>query len=154
MIKNGLTNYGLLSGRAVNELRKDVFALPTDSAQRRILEGIAGHYKLAGCDGDVDSFRSVSFSLNRAAFLLCSLEMWKRVGMAFCAGSAVLVPMIVITKGFPQNINASIITVCISTLVFALFVAYTSSSTHQDLMGVVATYAAVLVVFVGVSTPT
>ncbi len=74
--------------------------------------------------------------------------------MAFYAGSAVLSPMIIITKGFPGNIDASIITVCISTIVFALFVAWTSNSTHQELMGVVATYAAVLVVFVGVSNPT
>lgn len=74
--------------------------------------------------------------------------------MAFCAGAAVLVPMIIITQAqYLGNVNASVITVCISTLVFAFFVAYTSSSTHQELMGVVATYAAVLVVFVGVTTP-
>jgi hypothetical protein len=72
--------------------------------------------------------------------------------MALIAGLAVLVPMIIMTKGFPGNINASIITVCISTVFFSLFVGWTSNSSHQELLGVVATYAAVLVVFIGVST--
>jgi hypothetical protein len=115
---------------------------------------MAAPYPLPKSDNDVEAFRSLIFSPDRATFLCTSWEMWKRIAMAFCAGSAVLAPMIVITKGYPRDINASIITVCISTIVFAIFVAYTSSSTHQELMGVVATYAAVLVVFVGVSTPT
>lgn len=100
----------------------------------------------------MEPFRSSEFSCFRVNHLLRSCEMWKRIGMALIAGLAVLVPMIIMTKGFPGNINASIITVCISTVFFSLFVGWTSNSSHQELLGVVATYAAVLVVFIGVST--
>lgn len=46
--------------------------------------------------------------------------------MSLVAGLAVLVPMIVMTKGFHRSENAAIITVVISTVGFALFVAFTS----------------------------
>lgn len=36
--------------------------------------------------------------------------------MAFVGGAAVLVPMIIITQKFLGNVNASVITVCISTV--------------------------------------
>lgn len=102
---------------------------------------------------DLEPLRSPEFSFARVEHVLCSLEMWKRIAMALVAGLAVVVPMLVMTKAFPGNINASIVTVCISTVFFAFFVGWTSNSTHQELLGVVATYAAVLVVFIGVSNP-
>lgn len=78
--------------------------------------------------------------------------------MAIVAGIAVVVPMIIMTKAFPNKVasvlNASIITVCISVVLFASFIAWTSNSTHQEVITAVATYAAVLVVFVGVFVAT
>jgi hypothetical protein len=80
--------------------------------------------------------------------------MWKGWFMAITAGTAVVIPMIITTKAFPGKValvlNASINTVCISVVLFASFIAWTSNSTHQEVATAVATYAAVLVVFVGV----
>jgi len=103
---------------------------------------------------DIDSLRAQDFSLLRAKHLLRSRELWTRWAVALLSGIAALVPMIIITKAFPNRVdsilNASIITVCVSVLVFGTFITWASSSTHQELATTVSTYAAVLVVFVGV----
>ncbi|KAH6684019.1 hypothetical protein B0J14DRAFT_2708 [Halenospora varia] len=107
---------------------------------------------------DVDLLRTREFSLLRAKHLLRSTDMWKRWVMANVAGTAVVIPMIIMTKAFPNKVasvlNASIVTVCISVVLFASFIAWTSNSTHQEVATAVATYAAVLVVFVGVFVAT
>ncbi|KAK5659913.1 hypothetical protein OQA88_13377 [Cercophora sp. LCS_1] len=140
--------------RAEDELRADLTTLSALSLpnEEHTILFTPTHERLIPAKSDVETLRDVSISVDRIFYLLGSLQLWKRVGMAVVAGISVLLPMIIMLLAFPRRTIAGIVTVCISTMLFAVFVAWTSNSTHQDLMGVVATYAAVLVVFVGVST--
>jgi VIT1/CCC1 family predicted Fe2+/Mn2+ transporter len=78
-------------------------------------------------------------------------EMVRRFGMAMLGGVALIVPMLIMT--LHKSRNTCIITVSVATFVFAAFVAVFSRAQEQEVLGVVAAYAAVLVVFVGTSGP-
>ncbi|KAH7333191.1 hypothetical protein BKA65DRAFT_553539 [Rhexocercosporidium sp. MPI-PUGE-AT-0058] len=69
--------------------------------------------------------------------------------MAFVGGAALVVPMVVMV--FHPSRNKSLITTSVSVLLFAAFLALGINSSNQDTLAATATYAAVLVVFVGTS---
>lgn len=60
------------------------------------------------------------------------------------AGLAVIVPILIMTTH--EGLVVSLVTICISTVLFAAFVVGTTESSKQELFGAVAAYAAVLVV--------
>ncbi|KAK5206769.1 hypothetical protein LTR41_007762 [Exophiala xenobiotica] len=97
-------------------------------------------------------------SMTRNTQKICDCQSWLRWATANLAGAAVVVPMIIMVLALPQqrNLDAwpSVVTVVVATSGFATLIAWASSSSHQDLMVAVATYAAVLVVFVGTQTST
>jgi hypothetical protein len=72
--------------------------------------------------------------------------------MAFSGGAALVVPMLVMM--FHQSKTKSLITTSVSVLLFATFLAFGLNSSNQDTLAATATYAAVLVVFVGTSNTT
>ncbi|KAH8891658.1 hypothetical protein GQ53DRAFT_720301 [Thozetella sp. PMI_491] len=72
--------------------------------------------------------------------------------MAVACGAALIVPMVVMT--FDPSRNKSLITVSISVLLFAIFLASGIGATNTEVLAATATYAAVLVVFVGTSGTT
>jgi len=71
--------------------------------------------------------------------------------MAFVGGAALLVPMIIMV--FEASLSKSLITTSVSVLFFAGFLSFGISASNQDILAATATYAAVLVVFVGTSLP-
>jgi Na+/melibiose symporter-like transporter len=97
-------------------------------------------------------------SMTRTTQKICDCQSWLRWAIANLAGGAVVVPMIIMVLAIPnqRNLDAwpSVVTVVVATSGFATLIAWASSSSHQDLMVAVATYAAVLVVFVGTQTST
>jgi hypothetical protein len=70
--------------------------------------------------------------------------------IAFIGGAALLVPMIIMI--FDPSRTKSVITTSVSVLLFAAFLALGINASNQDTLAATATYAAVLVVFVGTST--
>jgi hypothetical protein len=54
---------------------------------------------------------------------------------------------------FDQSRTKSLITTSVAVLLFAAFLALGIKASNQDTLAATATYAAVLVVFVGASTP-
>ncbi|KAK5444260.1 hypothetical protein LTS15_010375 [Exophiala xenobiotica] len=97
-------------------------------------------------------------SMTRNTQKICDSQSWLRWAIANLAGAAVVAPMIIMVLAIPEqrNLDAwpSVVTVVVATSGFATLIAWASSSSHQDLMVAVATYAAVLVVFVGTQTST
>lgn len=72
--------------------------------------------------------------------------------MAMFGGVALIGPMLIMTL-HPSR-NTSLITVSVSTFLFAPLLAFIASdSAGKDVLGATAAYAAVLVVFVGSSMP-
>jgi hypothetical protein len=103
---------------------------------------------------DLDELRSLLFSWQRFGYLLASSQQWKRFGIALLAGVTTLLPMIIIVLAIPDQRDLSqwrnVVVVCAAVFFFAGIVAWVSTvSTHQELMVAVASYAAVLVVFIG-----
>lgn len=99
----------------------------------------------------VNSWRSL-FCLKHFLSNTQSLMRWF---VACTGGAAVLWPMIVMVLGLPprdQHAWPKVVIVTAATLGFATFIALASNSSHQDVMVAVATYTAVLVVFVGTQT--
>ncbi|KAK5674214.1 hypothetical protein LTS10_013051 [Elasticomyces elasticus] len=96
------------------------------------------------------------FSMTRNKQKLRGGQNLLRWFIAIFTGAAVLVPMIIMVLGIPHQKDSKawprVGTVVVATVLFATFVAWASTSSHQDLMVAVATYAAVLVVFVGTQT--
>jgi VIT1/CCC1 family predicted Fe2+/Mn2+ transporter len=74
----------------------------------------------------------------------------RRTGFGILGGLFLVVPMLIMT--LHQSRNTSLITVCISTLIFTIVVSVFSKAKEHEVIGIVAAYAAVLVVFVGTST--
>ena len=75
-----------------------------------------------------------------------------RVAMALFGGVSLIVPMLVMTLHPSQN--TSLITTSIATFMFAIALALGATDTAgKDVLAATAAYAAVLVVFVGTSTP-
>lgn len=72
-----------------------------------------------------------------------------RFVIAIAGGAALVVPMLIMS--FDKSLNKSLITVSISVFVFALFISSVIRAGNQDTLVSTATYAAVLVVFVGTS---
>lgn len=70
--------------------------------------------------------------------------------MAFVGGAALVVPMLIMLLHASRN--TSLITTSVSVLLFATFLAFGVSASPQETLVATATYAAVLVVFVGTST--
>ncbi|KAH7378609.1 hypothetical protein BKA64DRAFT_585735 [Cadophora sp. MPI-SDFR-AT-0126] len=71
--------------------------------------------------------------------------------MAFVGGAALLIPMIIMV--FDSSLSKSLATTSVSVLLFAGFLSFGISASNQDTLAATATYAAVLVVFVGTSLP-
>ena len=73
--------------------------------------------------------------------------------MAMFGGVALIGPMLILTLHSSQN--TSLITVSVAIVLFAFLVAVTGTdSTGKDVLGAIAAYAAVLVMFVGtISSP-
>lgn len=77
----------------------------------------------------------------------------ERVFMAMFGGVALIGPMLIMTL-HPSR-DTSLITVSVATFVFAIALAFGArDSAGKDVLAATAGYAAVLVVFVGTSTPT
>ena len=73
-----------------------------------------------------------------------------RFAIAFSGGAFLVVPMIIMT--LDQSQTKSLITVSISVLLFALILSLIVRVSNVETLVSTATYAAVLVVFVGTST--
>lgn len=71
--------------------------------------------------------------------------------VAVAGGAFLIVPMLIMTLGGP-SLNTSLITVSVAVLVFALVIAFAVRASNAETMVATATYAAVLVVFVGTSS--
>ena len=69
--------------------------------------------------------------------------------MAFLGGAALLVPMIIMV--FNSSLAKSLIVTSVAVFLFAVFLALGIYSSNMDTLVATATYAAVLVVFVGTS---
>ena len=74
-------------------------------------------------------------------------QLGQRFIMAISGGVALLVPMIVMVLNPSQN--KSLITTCVAVSVFAIIIALISKASPENVLGITAAYAAVLVVFVG-----
>jgi hypothetical protein len=81
-----------------------------------------------------------------------STEKLARVAMAVIAGVILLAPMIALT--YIDVPKYRLITTCLFVLAFALMVSLASKASNQEVMAACAAYAAVLVVFVGQTSPT
>ncbi|KAN0113254.1 hypothetical protein V8E51_006205 [Hyaloscypha variabilis] len=79
------------------------------------------------------------------------VDRFARFIMAFVGGAALLIPMIIMV--FDASLSKSLITTSVSVLLFAGFLSFGISASNQDTLAATATYAAVLVVFVGTSLP-
>jgi len=79
------------------------------------------------------------------------VDRFARFIMAFVGGAALLIPMIIMV--FDSSLSKSLITTSVSVLLFAAFLSFGISASNQDTLAATATYAAVLVVFVGTSLP-
>ena len=76
----------------------------------------------------------------------------QRIVMAMFGGAALIGPMLIMTL-HPSR-NTSLITVSVATFLFALALAFIArDSAGKNVLAATAAYAAVLVVFVGTSTP-
>ena len=71
--------------------------------------------------------------------------------MAFLAGAALLVPMIIMT--FLTSRTARLVTVCIATTLFSILVSLGTEASSKETLSVTAAYAAVMVVYIGSATP-
>jgi uncharacterized membrane protein YfcA len=69
--------------------------------------------------------------------------------MAFTGGASLIIPMLIMS--FDPSRNKSLITVSVSVLLFAVFLSSGIHASNQETLVATATYAAVLVVFVGTS---
>jgi hypothetical protein len=107
-------------------------------------------------DRDVETLRAPEISWHKVKRILHSPEAYKRYGIALTAGVAVLAPMMIMVLAIPSQRNLeqwrNIVVVSVSVLFLATFISWTSNSTHQELMVAVASYAAVLLIFVGTQT--
>ena len=75
---------------------------------------------------------------------------WERLWMGGFGGIALIGPMLLMV--LRRDLNTSIITASVATVLFAIFLAVTARSlAGKDVLAAVATYAAVFVVFVGTS---
>ena len=72
-----------------------------------------------------------------------------RFSMAATGGSFLIVPMIIMAT--VPGLTSSLVTTCVSVLVFACLVAWRSDLSPNEVLGTTAAYTAVLVVFVGTS---
>jgi hypothetical protein len=70
--------------------------------------------------------------------------------IAISGGALLIVPMVIMS--FDTNRNKSLITVSCSVLLFGFFLSAVMRSKSSDVFVAIATYTAVLVVFVGTST--
>lgn len=66
-------------------------------------------------------------------------------------GASLIVPMILMT--FLTTRNEHLIITSVFTFAFAFGISFASTATNQEVLGATAAYAAVLVVFVGTSSP-
>lgn len=71
-------------------------------------------------------------------------------GMALLGGSALLAPMVFMI--YKKSLNLTVITVCVSVVLVSAVLAIFSHKSSFEILGLTATYAAVLVVFVGASS--
>jgi hypothetical protein len=74
-----------------------------------------------------------------------------RILAAFLAGLFLLVPMVALS--YIQGKKYCLITTCLFVLLFAVVLSLASRASNQEVITTTATYAAVLVVFVGQTTP-
>ena len=72
--------------------------------------------------------------------------------VAFTGGAFLVVPMLIMVLN--QSRNKSVITVTVAVLIFAVVLAFGLNATNVETMVSTATYAAVLIVFVGTSHAT
>jgi hypothetical protein len=78
-----------------------------------------------------------------------AIEHLARFILALVSGAAVIVPMIIIV--YNSSKLKSVITTTVAILLFALFISLSTRSSNQETLAATATYAAVLIVFVGTS---
>jgi hypothetical protein len=75
---------------------------------------------------------------------------WERFYMAAFGGIALVGPMLIMV--LHRGKATSLVTVSVSVLLFAIIISKYSTGTPEAVLGIVAAYAAVLVVFVGTSS--
>jgi hypothetical protein len=78
-----------------------------------------------------------------------AIEHLARFILALVSGATVIVPMIIIV--YDSSKLKSVITTSVAVLLFALFISLSTRSSDQETLAATATYAAVLIVFVGTS---
>lgn len=72
-----------------------------------------------------------------------------RLILAFGAGASLIVPVVIMRLN--TNVTKSLITTSVAVVLFAVFLAFAVRASNTDTLAATATYAAVLVVFVGTS---
>jgi hypothetical protein len=86
------------------------------------------------------------------------LRSWLRWLVALFAGFGVVLPMIIMVLVVPEKdqvastAKGNITTVSLAVFIYCTILAWLFQSTHQEMVMAVASYAAVLVVFVGTQT--
>jgi len=78
-------------------------------------------------------------------------DMMARFVVAMLGGASLIVPMVLMT--FLTTRNQHLIITSVFTVAFALGVSFMSRASNQEILAATAAYAAVLVVFVGTSSP-
>lgn len=89
--------------------------------------------------------------LGRFSAIISISDMVSWTCTAFFGGAFLLTPMIIMT--FRTSRTARLVTVCVATLLFAMFMGCGTSARKQDILGATAAYAAVMVVYVGTALP-
>jgi hypothetical protein len=74
-----------------------------------------------------------------------------RLILAFAAGASLVVPVVIMSLN--KSVPKSLITTSVAVLIFAVALAFGVKASNTETLAATATYAAVLVVFVGTSGP-
>lgn len=133
-----------LSGRYVTFPRRDETSSRLAGALISILPGyFTEKYTLKERDGQIVPWHS-----GKQATL--SVRIIASTIIAISGGALLIVPMVIMS--FDTNRTKSLVTVSCSVLLFGFFLSAVMRSKSSDIFVATATYAAVLVVFVGAST--
>jgi hypothetical protein len=142
------------SAKAKNSLRLDPFVLTSARSLElgMMLEAnlvTSTHTKVEDCRDFKDPILPGGSRrhLNRTRKME---NFWERFYMAAFGGIALVGPMLIMV--LHRGKATSLVTVSVSVLLFAIIISKYSTGTPEAVLGIVAAYAAVLVVFVGTSS--
>lgn len=141
------------SAKAKNSLRLDPFVL---TSARSLERGMMLEANLVSTEKKIENCRDFNDPilpggsrrhLNRTRKME---NFWERFYMAAFGGIALVGPMLIMV--LHRGKATSLVTVSVSVLLFAIIISKYSTGTPEAVLGIVAAYAAVLVVFVGTSS--